>query len=173
MHAVFLCVLQVLHDIGAKHGVSPSCVASRWALQQPGVSAVILGARNATHLRVGLLALLVRTSSLWHLHGAMAVCTPCLMVNCKQLTSPWKAGTITEHTILRTHNDQHTLLTVTSAPGSSPPFAVACRMPSACSVLALSWTRTTYLTWMQCMREQHSPPQMSMPGRGVDSGDAH
>jgi hypothetical protein len=64
MHAVFLCVLQVLHDIGEKHGVSPSCVASRWVLQQPGVSAVILGARNATHLRVSVLALLVGNSLL-------------------------------------------------------------------------------------------------------------
>lgn len=53
MPAVLLCVVQVLHDIGEKHGVSPSCVASRWVLQQPGVSAVILGARNTTHLRVG------------------------------------------------------------------------------------------------------------------------
>lgn len=43
---------QVLHDIGEKHGVSPSCVATRWVLQQPGVSGVILGARNTTHLRV-------------------------------------------------------------------------------------------------------------------------
>jgi aryl-alcohol dehydrogenase-like predicted oxidoreductase len=42
----------VLHDIGEKHGVSPSCVATRWVLQQQGVSAVILGARNTTHLRV-------------------------------------------------------------------------------------------------------------------------
>lgn len=46
-------VLTVLHEIGQKHGVSPSCVASRWVLQQPGVSAVILGARNASHVRVG------------------------------------------------------------------------------------------------------------------------
>lgn len=43
---------QVLHDIGEKHGVSASCVAGRWVLQQPGVSGIILGARNATHLRV-------------------------------------------------------------------------------------------------------------------------
>lgn len=45
-------LIQVLHDIGEKHGVSPSCVATRWVLQQPGVSAVIVGARNATHIRV-------------------------------------------------------------------------------------------------------------------------
>ena len=44
--------LQVLHDIGEKHGVSPSVVAARWVLQQPGVSAIVLGARNATHLKV-------------------------------------------------------------------------------------------------------------------------
>lgn len=51
------CVVQVLHDIGEKHGVSPSCVADRWVLQQPGVSAIILGARNANHLRVSSLTI--------------------------------------------------------------------------------------------------------------------
>lgn len=44
-------MLQALHDIGAKHGVSASCVATRWVLQQRGVAAVIVGARNATHVR--------------------------------------------------------------------------------------------------------------------------
>jgi hypothetical protein len=52
---VCCCMLQVLHDIGEKHGVSASCVADRWVLQQPGVSAIILGARNANHLRVSTL----------------------------------------------------------------------------------------------------------------------
>lgn len=45
-------MLAVLHDVGSRHGVSASCVASRWALQQPGVAAIVLGARNATHIRV-------------------------------------------------------------------------------------------------------------------------
>eukprot|EP00878_Enallax_costatus_P000475 GHUV01000567.1.p1 GENE.GHUV01000567.1~~GHUV01000567.1.p1 ORF type:complete len:455 (+),score=136.94 GHUV01000567.1:163-1527(+) len=44
-------MLRVLHDIGEKHGVSGSCVASRWVLQQPGVAAVVLGARNTRHIR--------------------------------------------------------------------------------------------------------------------------
>ncbi|KAF6265763.1 aldo/keto reductase [Scenedesmus sp. NREL 46B-D3] len=44
-------LLRVLHDVGGKHGVSASCVAARWVLQQPGVAAVVLGARNATHIR--------------------------------------------------------------------------------------------------------------------------
>lgn len=47
-----MVAMQVLHDIGEKHGVSASCVAGRWVLQQHGVSAIVLGARNATHLRV-------------------------------------------------------------------------------------------------------------------------
>jgi hypothetical protein len=44
--------LQVLHGVADKHGVSISCVAARWVLQQPGVTAIVLGARNALHLRV-------------------------------------------------------------------------------------------------------------------------
>jgi aryl-alcohol dehydrogenase-like predicted oxidoreductase len=46
-------MLAALHDIGAKHGVSASCVASRWVLQQRHVAAVIVGARNTSHIRVG------------------------------------------------------------------------------------------------------------------------
>ncbi|WIA11681.1 hypothetical protein OEZ85_011778 [Tetradesmus obliquus] len=44
-------LLRVLHEVGEKHGVSASCVAARWVLQQPNVAAVVLGARNATHTR--------------------------------------------------------------------------------------------------------------------------
>lgn len=50
-HSLRVLLLQVLHDIGEKHGVSASCVAARWVLQQPGVAAIVLGARNATHVR--------------------------------------------------------------------------------------------------------------------------
>lgn len=41
-----------MHDVGEKHGVTASCVASRWVLQQPGVAAIVLGARNMQHIRV-------------------------------------------------------------------------------------------------------------------------
>jgi predicted oxidoreductase len=58
--SLVLCV-QVLHEVGEKHGVSASCVAARWVLQQPGVAAIVLGARNATHIRVGEIACMYRT----------------------------------------------------------------------------------------------------------------
>ena len=38
-------VLRAARDVGAKHGVSVSNVATRWVLQQPAVAAVIVGAR--------------------------------------------------------------------------------------------------------------------------------
>lgn len=41
---------QVLKPIADKHDTSISNVASRWVLQQSAVPAVILGARNATHV---------------------------------------------------------------------------------------------------------------------------
>ena len=40
----------MLSTIGAKHRVPPSVVAMRWVLQQPGVAALVVGARNAQHL---------------------------------------------------------------------------------------------------------------------------
>lgn len=43
--------MQVLKRISKKHHVSVSTVAARWVLQQPQVPAVIIGARNAMHLR--------------------------------------------------------------------------------------------------------------------------
>jgi aryl-alcohol dehydrogenase-like predicted oxidoreductase len=43
---------QVLKKVGTKHGVSISAVAARWVLQQQQVAAVVLGARNTSHLRV-------------------------------------------------------------------------------------------------------------------------
>lgn len=42
--------LQVLQQVAAKHGTSISNVASRWVLQRPAVPAIILGARNASHV---------------------------------------------------------------------------------------------------------------------------
>ena len=46
----FQALLEVLNAVGRRHGVSLSSVASRWVLEQPGVAAVIVGARNASHL---------------------------------------------------------------------------------------------------------------------------
>lgn len=43
--AVLQDVLRVACDIGRKHGVSVSNVATRWVLEQPAVAAVIVGAR--------------------------------------------------------------------------------------------------------------------------------
>lgn len=42
--------LAVTARVGRKHGVSAGAVALRWVLQQPGVAAVAVGARNALHL---------------------------------------------------------------------------------------------------------------------------
>lgn len=41
----FQGILQAAHDIGVKHGVSLSNVATRWVLEQPHVAATIIGAR--------------------------------------------------------------------------------------------------------------------------------
>jgi aryl-alcohol dehydrogenase-like predicted oxidoreductase len=46
----FQTLLQLLAEIGAKHGVSLSSVATRWVLDQPQVAAAIVGARYARHL---------------------------------------------------------------------------------------------------------------------------
>jgi aryl-alcohol dehydrogenase-like predicted oxidoreductase len=40
----------VLQRVGKKHGVSASVAAMRWTLQQRGVAALVVGARNAMHL---------------------------------------------------------------------------------------------------------------------------
>ena len=47
---MFQELLQTLEDIGRKHGVSLSAVATRWVLDQPQVAAAIVGARYARHL---------------------------------------------------------------------------------------------------------------------------
>ena len=50
-YAWFQSLLSVLKTIGDKHGgVSIANVAARWTLRSPVVPAVILGARNATHV---------------------------------------------------------------------------------------------------------------------------
>ena len=46
---------QVLDSIARKHRSSIPNVASKWVLDRPGVAGIILGARNADHVQVGLL----------------------------------------------------------------------------------------------------------------------
>lgn len=48
--SAFQELLELLQDIGARHGVTLSSVATRWVLQQPRVAAAIVGARYARHL---------------------------------------------------------------------------------------------------------------------------
>lgn len=48
--ALFQELMQCLRQIGGKHGVSLSSVATRWVLDQPQVAAAIVGARYARHL---------------------------------------------------------------------------------------------------------------------------
>ena len=48
--AAFQSLLQALHTIGLRHGVSLASVAVRWVLDQPGVAAAIVGARYADRL---------------------------------------------------------------------------------------------------------------------------
>jgi aryl-alcohol dehydrogenase-like predicted oxidoreductase len=47
---LFQSLLATLQQIARKHRVSIASVASRWVLDQPRVAAVIIGARNASHL---------------------------------------------------------------------------------------------------------------------------
>ncbi len=47
---LFQSLLATLKQIGDKHGVSLSAVATRWVLDQPQVAAAIVGARYARHL---------------------------------------------------------------------------------------------------------------------------
>lgn len=43
-------LLSVLSEIAARHDASPTGVAVRWVLDRPGVAAVLLGTRDASHL---------------------------------------------------------------------------------------------------------------------------
>jgi aryl-alcohol dehydrogenase-like predicted oxidoreductase len=47
---LFQALLDVLVQIGTKHSVGLSTIATRYMLDQPGVAAVIIGARTARHL---------------------------------------------------------------------------------------------------------------------------
>ena len=55
--ALFQELLAVLVRVGLKHGVDPATVAMRWVLDRPGVAAVIVGARNASHVAANRAAL--------------------------------------------------------------------------------------------------------------------
>lgn len=46
----FQALLSVLNAVARRHDVPLSAVAARWVLDQPGVAAVIIGARHAGHL---------------------------------------------------------------------------------------------------------------------------
>jgi aryl-alcohol dehydrogenase-like predicted oxidoreductase len=52
--ALFQDLLRVLDGVAKKHGTDIATVASAWVLARPGVSAVIVGARNRAHLAANL-----------------------------------------------------------------------------------------------------------------------
>lgn len=54
---LFQRLLRLLASIGRRHGVTIGSVAIRWTLDQPGVAAVIAGARHTGHLAHTLAAL--------------------------------------------------------------------------------------------------------------------
>lgn len=56
----FQALLATLRDIATKHGATIGTVAIRWVLDQPGVGAVIVGARDTTHLAPTLAAVALR-----------------------------------------------------------------------------------------------------------------
>jgi aryl-alcohol dehydrogenase-like predicted oxidoreductase len=47
---MFQRLLEVLREIGARHGAGIGAVAMRWVLDQPGVAAIIVGVRHPRHL---------------------------------------------------------------------------------------------------------------------------
>jgi aryl-alcohol dehydrogenase-like predicted oxidoreductase len=46
----FQALLAALAQVGARYGVGIGTVATRWSMQQPGVAAAIVGARDQSHL---------------------------------------------------------------------------------------------------------------------------
>jgi aryl-alcohol dehydrogenase-like predicted oxidoreductase len=58
--SVFQELLAVLRAVAVRHEVTIGTVALRWTLDQPGVRSVIVGARNALHLRATLQAQTLR-----------------------------------------------------------------------------------------------------------------
>jgi aryl-alcohol dehydrogenase-like predicted oxidoreductase len=59
----FQGLLRVLATVAARHGASIGAVALRWVLDQPGVTAAIVGARHAGHLPGTLAALSLSLSA--------------------------------------------------------------------------------------------------------------
>jgi aryl-alcohol dehydrogenase-like predicted oxidoreductase len=47
---LFQDLLAALVEVGRRHGTDPASVAMRFVLDRPGVAAVVVGARNASHL---------------------------------------------------------------------------------------------------------------------------
>jgi aryl-alcohol dehydrogenase-like predicted oxidoreductase len=70
----FQALLVVLDRIAQAHAVPLSAVAARWVLDQPGVSAVIIGARHAGHLADTLAIAALRLSATDH--AAIAAVLP-------------------------------------------------------------------------------------------------
>lgn len=70
----FQALLSVLDGIARHHGVPLSAVAARWVLDQPGVAAVIIGARHAGHLADTLAINALRLSAADH--AAIAAVLP-------------------------------------------------------------------------------------------------
>jgi aryl-alcohol dehydrogenase-like predicted oxidoreductase len=52
--ASFQALLRALRSVADRHGSDIATVASRWVLDRPGVAAVIVGARNRSHLPANL-----------------------------------------------------------------------------------------------------------------------
>lgn len=58
----FQALLRAMHEVAQRHGTTIGAVALRWVLDQPGVSAAIVGSRNAKHLPGTLAALTLALS---------------------------------------------------------------------------------------------------------------
>ena len=70
----FQALLAVLASVARRHDVPLSAVAARWVLDQPGVAAVIIGARHAGHLADTLAVAALRLSEADH--AAIAAALP-------------------------------------------------------------------------------------------------
>lgn len=69
----FQALLDAIAGIAAAHGVPLSAVAARWVLDQPGVAAIIIGARDASHLAATLAIAALRLTPADHATIAAAL----------------------------------------------------------------------------------------------------
>ena len=69
----FQALLGALRDVGLAHGAAIGTVAIRWVLEQPGVAAVIVGARSTDHLADTLAAFRIRLTPADHARIAGAI----------------------------------------------------------------------------------------------------